>query len=562
MKLWLLGTAAVSTALILGTREPAAVPSRQNSFSVNITVDAAKPIGDMNPAWRFFGGDEPNYATMHDGKKLMNELGKLGPQQVFFRTHNLLVTGDGTPALKWGSTNAYTEDAQGRPHYDWKILDGIFDTYLRAGVRPYVEIGFMPKALSTHPEPYQHHWTPASRYEEIYTGWTYPPTDYSKWATLVQKWVEHCVSRYGKGEVNKWYWEVWNEPNIGYWQGTPEEFRKLHDYAVDAVRRALPSAKVGGPDMAGSDPRYLRPFLDHCLTGQNYATGQTGTPIDFVSFHAKGSPSFVDGHVRMGISTQLRGIDSGFATVASYPQLKNAPIVVGESDPDGCAACQGPQLAYRNGTMYASYTAESVIRELEIADKRQVNFLGALTWAFEFEGKGFFPGFRVMAANGLDLPVLNVFRMLGKMSGKRLAIENSGELPLATVLRSGVRADADVSALACLEGRKMTVLVCHYHDDDVAGPDAEVDLRLVGLPKDGRAKVTRYQIDQDLSNGFTAWKKMGSPEHPTTEQFTQLEKIGHLTAMQHQPDLSISAGTSNLHFELQRQAVSLFEIQW
>jgi len=561
MRLWLLGGVTVSALLILGTRVPDK-KTKQAPFPVSIAIDASKPIGNMNPAWRFFGCDEPNYAYLKDGKKLIGELGKLGKDTVYFRTHNLLSTGDGTSALKWGSTNAYTEDAQGRPHYDWKILDRIFDTYLRAGVKPYVEIGFMPKALSTKPEPYQHHWTPASRYEEIYTGWSYPPTDYAKWATLVEKWVEHCVSRYGRKEVEKWFWEVWNEPNIGYWQGSPEDFRKLHDFAVDAVRRALPTAKVGGPDMAGSDPRYLKPFIDHCLTGSNYATGKTGTPIDFVSFHAKGAPSFVDGHVRMGISTQLRGIDSGFATVASYPKLKQAPIVIGESDPDGCAACQGPQLAYRNGTMYSSYTAESVIRELEIADKRGVNFLGATTWAFEFEGQGFFPGFRVMAANGIDLPVLNVFRMLGKMSGKRIAVANSGAMPLADVLRSGVRMSPDVSALACMDGRKLTVLICHYHDDDLPGPEADIFMTLSGLPVDGNVKIKKFQIDGELSNGFTAWKKMGSPTNPTRSQFAKLEQASHLATMPSPPNASIIGGKIGIKFNLPRQAVALYELSW
>ena len=104
----------------------------------------------------------------------------------------------------------------------------------------------------------------------------------------------------------RWYWEVWNEPNIGYWQGTPEEFHKLHDYAIDGVRRALPTARVGGPDTAGSGGQFLRDFLEHCLRGTNYATGKIGTPLDFISFHAKGAPTFVDGHVRMGIADQLR----------------------------------------------------------------------------------------------------------------------------------------------------------------------------------------------------------------------------------------------------------------
>src|SRR5215471_5985004 len=296
-----------------------AVPSAQTAiFPVSIRVDASQVKGEMRPVWRFFGADEPNYAYMKDGRKLIAELGELRRQSVYFRTHNLLTSGDGTPALKWGSTNAYTEDKDGKPVYDWTILDRIFDTYIERGVKPYAQIGFMPKDLSTKPEPYQHKWTPKAKYDEIYTGWAYPPKDYKKWAALVFEWVKHCVDRWGKKEVESWYWETWNEPNIGYWRGTADEFRKLHDFATDAVRRALPTARVGGPDTAGGG-RYLREFLEHCLRGKNHATGEKGTPLDFVSFHAKGAPSFVQGHVRMGIANQLRTINENFGIISSFP---------------------------------------------------------------------------------------------------------------------------------------------------------------------------------------------------------------------------------------------------
>src|SRR5687767_10825983 len=116
----------------------AATASTSEAFPVTIRVDATKSKGELRPIWRFFGADEPNYATMKDGRKLLKELGELKPGAVYFRAHNLLNTGDGTPALKWGSTNAYTEDAQGRPIYDWTVVDRIFDTYLARGVRPYV----------------------------------------------------------------------------------------------------------------------------------------------------------------------------------------------------------------------------------------------------------------------------------------------------------------------------------------------------------------------------------------------------------------------------------------
>ncbi|HEY6226555.1 MAG TPA: beta-xylosidase, partial [Verrucomicrobiae bacterium] len=188
----------------------------QDSFPVSVTVDAASSQGDLKPIWRFFGADEPNYAYMKNGAKLIGELGALSPKSVFFRTHNLLTSGDGTPALKWGSTGAYSEDVNGQPVYNWTVLDRIFDTYLQRGVRPYVEVGFMPKDLSTKPEPYQHHWNPKLGYNEIYTGWAYPPNDYDKWAELVYQWAKHCSEKYGRAEVESWYWEVWNEANIGY----------------------------------------------------------------------------------------------------------------------------------------------------------------------------------------------------------------------------------------------------------------------------------------------------------------------------------------------------------
>ena len=532
------------------------------SFPVTIRVDAARPGADLKPIWRFFGADEPNYAYMKHGEELLGHLGELKPKEVFFRTHSLLVTGDGTPALKWGSTNAYTEDAQGNPVYDWTIVDRIFEAGLKNGVRPYVQIGFMPQALSVKPEPYRHHWTPRAKYDEIYTGWAYPPKDWAKWEELVYQWAMHSVEKYGKEEVLKWYWETWNEPNIGYWRGSREEFFKLHDHAIRAVRRAIPEAKVGGPDVAGgAGGDFLKAFLDHCVKGKNLATGETGTPIDFISFHAKGQPRDVDGRVQMGISNQLRDIDGAFAVIARYPQLKDTPIVIGESDPEGCAACQGPNLAYRNGTMYSSYTAASFPRKLDLADKHGVNLEGALTWAFEFEDQPYFAGFRSLATNGIDKPVLNVFRMFSKMDGVRLPVSSDSAVSLPDMLRSGVRGKPDVSALAAMKGKKMTVLVWHYHDDDLRGPDAEVRVDLIGTPK-GLPKVKRYLVDETHSNSFTAWQAMGSPQEPTAQQIAELEEACKLAELKEAPRFIEEENLSAVMVTLPRQGVTLLEMEW
>lgn len=113
----------------------------------------------------------------------------------------MLTSGDGTPALKWGATNAYAEDSQGNPVYDWTIVDRIFDAYLARGVRPYVPIGFMPKALSSKPDPYQNIFGDGAAFEELFCGWAQPPKDYEKWGELVYLWTKKCVERYGEKET-------------------------------------------------------------------------------------------------------------------------------------------------------------------------------------------------------------------------------------------------------------------------------------------------------------------------------------------------------------------------
>ncbi|HEY3916006.1 MAG TPA: beta-xylosidase, partial [Verrucomicrobiae bacterium] len=167
-----------------------------DSFPVTITVDAARPVGGLTPIWRFFGADEPNYAYMTNGEKLLSELGKLGEPQVYFRAHHLLTSGDGSYALKWGSSSAYKEDANGNPVYDWTINDKIFDAYLEHGVKPYVEIGFMPEALTTRPDIYPHN-PPVNQRAPVEGGQSYPPKDYAKWGELCHQWAAHCVQKYG-----------------------------------------------------------------------------------------------------------------------------------------------------------------------------------------------------------------------------------------------------------------------------------------------------------------------------------------------------------------------------
>jgi xylan 1,4-beta-xylosidase len=504
--------------------------------TVRLTVEPNRPIRPWSPVAAYFGYDEPNYTYAPNGAKLTGELAAAFRDPVYVRTHFLLCTGDGTPGLKWGSTNAYTEDASGRPVYNWAVIDRIFDTYLRANAKPFVEIGFMPEALSTKPDPYRPTWIPGAANRDYSIGWTYPPKDYTKWSELIGQWVAHSVEKYGRAEVESWYWEVWNEPDISYWHGTPEEYDRLYDATAAAVKAALPTAKIGGPATTGpSAPKaaaFLRQFLEHC--------DRNNTPLDFVTYHAKGRTRVTDGRLSLDLAKHAADVEAGYKIVVSFPRFKNLPIVLSEADPEGCAACSArvyPQNAYRNGPLYASFTAAALKNILDLAATNGVNIRGMLTWAFEFEGQPYFEGFRTLATNGVDKPILNLYRMLGQMQGDRIP---------ATTTSQGV------DALAVRGDREISILIWNYADADIPAPDAEVQLTIPAA----RYLVRHYRIDSTHSNAFTAWKQLGSPQHPTPEQQAALESAGQLQLLESPRWLT----TGEIRFTLPRQAVSLIEL--
>jgi len=553
----------LSSFLLCSTSKKAS--AQETPASVNIQVQLDHSEGTLSPVWNCFGYDEPNYTYAPNGKKLLAELAASNAAPPYVRVHNLFTSGDGSASLKWGSTNIYSEDTFGRAVYNWEIVDRIFDTFHAAGVRPLVEIGFMPEALSTHPEPYRHNFP---KDPDIFTGWAYPPKDYPKWSEVVFQFVHHLRDRYGDDEVKTWLWEVWNEPDIPYWKGTPEEYFKLYDFTVDAALRALPDARIGGPESTGPAnahaAEFLRAFLEHCAHGKNYANGKIGSRLDFISFHPKGSPKWQGDHVQMGISHQLLAIQDGFNIVASFPEWQHTPIILGESDPEGCAACsakQNPQNSYRNGPLYAAYTVEVLNNILALTHEKHVNFLGAVTWAFEFEDQPYFAGFRELATNGIDKPVLNAFRMLGLLGSERVEVVSSGALETDQIVRDGVRARADINGIATRKQHEVEILIWNYHDDDVSVPGAAIDLMVTGIPAN-RSLVEHFRVDLNHSNAFTAWKEMGSPQLSEGESYKRLESAGQLQLLKSPAWMPISGGTFKTHFLLPRESLSLIRVTW
>jgi xylan 1,4-beta-xylosidase len=551
------------------TSAPIARPSEPPA-QVAIQVDLTHSLGPYKPIGAWFGYDESNFTTMKYGRQLLAELHDLSPVPVTIRAHHLFTSGDGTAKLKWSSTNVFSLDAGGKPVYDFTILDQIFDEYKAAGVRPMVELGFMPKDLASATGPYE------LPYPNTIKGSVQsPPRDYALWGELCRRVTEHFVQRYGKAEVATWYFEVWNEPDISYWQGTPADYLKLYDYSVAGVRKALPNAIVGGPAVTGPGSQrattFLQNFFTHCEHDKNAWTGEP-IPLDFVSFHPKGSPRWIPAtagdpaHVRMGLSNEMSAAASGFRTVAASAKYHGLPIILSEADPEGCAACsakENPANAYRNGPVYPAYTATAMKALADLAAEYKVNLIAMVSWSFEFEAKPYFEGFRTLATNGIDKPVLNVFRMAGLFSGSRVQASSSAAIPAEDIARSGIRAQPDVDAFATKSTREAAIMLWNYHDDDLSAPAAQVTVTLTGIPATvHKVLVEHFRIDDTHSNAFTAWQAMGSPQDPTPDQYAQLKSAGQLQTLTSPQWLDVTAGALTLTTNLPRQATSLLHLTW
>lgn len=425
--------------------------------TVSIDIDIKKSAGPFTPLWSFFGYDEANYTIMKNGKKLLSELAALSTNPVYVRVHNLLTTGDGKAALKWSSTNVYTEDINGNPVYNWTVVDSIFDVFINRSIKPIAEIGFMPEALSVKPKPYRHHWKPGVPYDSIYT------------------------------------------------------------------------------------------------------------PLDYITFHAKGEPAVVNNSVQMNMAVQLQDVAKGFEIINTFPSLKRLPVIIGEFDPEGCAACSvqfSPQNAYRNGTMYSSYTAASFAQLYAMGKKYNVNLTGAVSWSFEFENQPWFAGFRDLATNGVDKPVLNVFRMFGMMKGNMLEINNSNTIPIEKIIDSSVRGDNPyVNALATLDAHNIYIMLWNYHDDDSKKTDALIKIELQQLPA-VNVTVRCFLVDEEHSNSYTLWQKMGSPQQVSEEKFSELKKAAQLQKTGEDKQLKVLNGTINYQLNLAGQGVALLKVSF
>jgi xylan 1,4-beta-xylosidase len=543
------------------------------SQQVNIQVDAGTNIGTLPHNWTYIGYDEINYTYTPEGQMLLAKFGALNDKPYYVRAHHLFCTGNGHGFYKWGSTNAYLEDENGNPVYDWTFVDLTFDTLLKHNCKPFVELGFMPQDLAD-PEHYdisKENWT-MQNYRGY--GWAAPPKSYQKWYELVFQLVRHCLERYGEDEIRTWYWELWNEPDLGYyWNGSVEEFLKLYDYTAAAVKAAFPDARVGGPgttnpSMERLSGQLLDAFLNHCVNGTNYYTGEIGTPLDFTSFHVKGGGYRADPKHRPqrppSVKRIRHDVQVGYEIISKYRNLNQLECILSEIDPDGWAAggaWDNVNLNFRNTPYYASFVVAAFDKVTEYAQANQWD-LRLLSWAFMFVGERCFEGTRTFSTQGIDKAVMNLFRMYAQMGNNAISFVSSAEKdPMTYSDDNGFDADSDVSGFATVTDNSLAVLIYHHHDDWGMIGDTDINLEIDNLPfAASEVTVTHYRIDDAHSNAYVEWQKQGQPMYPDAEQYAAIKSRDSLELLEPAQKVAVNDGKLALKFTLPVHGISLVVI--
>lgn len=547
-------------------------------MSAQIHVDCEKKLGPYPHSWTYIGYDECNYTYIPEGLALLKKFAELGDGPYYFRTHFMFCTGNCHGTYKFGSTNLYSENRAGEPVYNFTWYDKVIDAYRAFGHKPFIEFGFMPRDLvdQSFLIPQGNVWDDFNQYKE--KGWACPPKDFDRWHDLIVRLMEHLVERYGADEVSTWLFELWNEPNLTYWRGTMAQYCKLFDYTEHAVHSVLPAARLSGPAVTelfeeGTARQFFEKFLQHCKSGVNYYTGHSGTQLDFVTFHVKGGSFPFDLDPEKDAPSVKR---LTYQVKLGLECIKNAgfagkDVVLSEADPDGWAAggiYDNRNMNFRNTEYYASYVASAYDKIQRLAQQYQCS-VSPLAWAFLFPGERCFEGTRTFVTQGIDKPILNLFKMYGKLGYDQLAFTSDSAqqiVPPKEPLEPQEKIDppetpADIGGFATRGPHGETqILIYSHHDDPDGNRQTPVELCVQGYHDQTGLQVRHYRIDQSHSNAYTEWLQAGKPLYPQESDYAQIKRRDDLELLEPCTVLDSADNRLVLHFSMPEHAVSLIEI--
>ncbi len=497
----------LAAILLLGSVSLESSPREDSpAASQEITVDANAPSHPFPHFWEKMFGSGRAILTLRDSyRNDMRETKRITGFE-YVRFH----------AIFHDEAGLYDEANDGRPVYNFSYIDQVYDGLLQNHVRPFIELSFMPKKLASHPSALHAFW---------YKQNVSPPKDGDKWEQLIENFSRHLVERYGVDEVAKWYFEVWNEPNIDFWAGNPKEatYYNLYDHAARAIKRVNPRLRVGGPSTAQA--AWVDRFLAHCK--------EKNIPVDFASTHVYGNDKAED----------------VFGTHENIPRTRMVCRAV-KKVPDQIAASPYPKTPLIWSEFNASYMNEPAVTDTAfmgpwMADTiRQCDGLTEMMsyWTFSdvFEEQGvvktpFYGGFGLLAERSIPKAAFNDFALLHQLGDARL--ESNSDSALVTRRSDG----------------SLAIAVWNLFLPEEAGSPKIVTLHLKGFSTKRPARVTI--VDKDHGSPLPAWDKMGRPAFPTLAQIEELRKAGALP-----PSREQNLTNASLTITLQPHALALIEI--
>ena len=381
----------------------------------------------------------------------------------------------------------YKEDANGNPIYNFSYVDQIYDGLLENGVKPFVELSFMPYQLASAPI-LQAFW---------YKPNVAPPKDWKKWDDLITTLVEHLVSRYGIDEVSSWYFEVWNEPNLDFWGGTPRQttYWELYDHTARDIKQVSQRLRVGGP--ATAQAAWVGDFIRHCA--------EDHIPVDFVSTHVYGNDRAQDvfgTNENIPRSTMVCRAVTKVHEEIERSSMPREPLIWSEfnasykNEPDVTdSTYMGPWLA-------------NTIRQCD----GLVDMMSYWTFSDVFEEQGvvktpFYGGYGLVAEDNIPKPAFNAFAVLHKLGDQRIQI------------------DSDSALLTRDKDGNYVLAVWNYASPDDTGHLEHVTLNFKNA---SLTTATVWRVDRDHGDSQQAFQQMAEPSYPTREQIKELQTAGEL----------------------------------
>ncbi|HEX9653137.1 MAG TPA: hypothetical protein VGA99_05460 [bacterium] len=536
-----------------------------------IIVDATDVIGPLPAIWRSFGYDEINWTYTPRGRRVFDEMAKLSKNPYYIRCHNTFTAGNGLSTPTKGSCNVCRINNAGKVEYDFTLLDQVIQTFLENNCKPIIELGFMPDALSKGPRP-------KATYDYRGTDlWKYPPRDFHRWQELVYETVKHYVEKYDAEEVRKWYWEVWNEPDTpGFFTGSLKDYLKLYDFAVAGATKALTNIRIGGPALA-HQPKFLDKFLQHCIAGKNFASGERGSRLDFISLHAKGSGWPLPGQpFQMPSLRKIMGqLESYRDVIVKYPQLRRTEILLDECDMavgTNFGMYDFPEYEFHNSEYYPAFVVRMAKHLLDFIRDHEPPIRLFTTWAFYYEGKRFFEGNRALFDNeNIKKPIFNAFQLFEMLGETRLSLQSipaAGRVSELLPIDGIATCDSAGNLAICIwnfgenlrqTGSQLVDLEVRWGSNSDIPLNSPFDKLRAGASKGDL--VERFQIDGERSNSYSLWKTFGSPQDPSPEQIAQMRKSADLQIVEPQTAVAISEGKSHYRFELPMPSVALIRTQ-